>query len=170
MGVPQTSAAASRDEHTLPLLCKIGEQSKRVVRIGLFVHERADGHRQVEIHARVPLAIRALPMLSAFGREFGVKPVVDERVRVGARGDVHRAAVTAVAAARSPARDPLFAAERETSAASVAGRDVYVDFVDEQFFIETLFDLVEALFERFFSVDRYFWRRYSIGRILMTRP
>jgi hypothetical protein len=78
-------------------------------------------------------------VFSAFGREFGVKPVVDERVRVGAGNDVHRTAVAAVAAARSPARDPLFAAERETSAASVAGRDVNVDFVDEQFLIEALF-------------------------------
>ena len=140
MGVAQTSTAASRDEHALPLLGKVGEQSKRVVGVGFFVHQRADRYRQLEIHARVPRAIRALPVFSTFGREFGVKAVVDERVRVRAGDDVHRAAVTAVAAARSPARDSLFAAERETSAASVAGRDVNVDFVDEQFLIEALFD------------------------------
>ena len=73
-----------------------------------------------------------------------MKPVVDERVRVGAGDDVDRAAVTAVAAARSTARDALFAAERETSASAVAGRDVNVDFVDEQFFIEALFDRLNA--------------------------
>ena len=70
-------------------------------------------------------------MLAAFGGELGMEAVVDEGVGVRAGDDVDRSAVAAVAAARPAARDELLAAERQTSASAVPGRDVNVDFVDE---------------------------------------
>ena len=60
-----------------------------------------------------------------------MEAVVDERVGVRAGDDEDRAAVAAVAAARAAARHELLAAERQTSASAVAGRDVNVDFVNE---------------------------------------
>ena len=57
---------------------------------------------------------------------------VDEGVDVRAGDRVDRAAVTAIAAARSAARDELLAAKREAAAPAMTGFDVNVDFVDEQ--------------------------------------
>jgi hypothetical protein len=48
--------------------------------------------------------------------------------------DVDRAAMTAVAAARSAARSELLAAECETAASAVARFDVNVDFVGKHLF------------------------------------
>jgi hypothetical protein len=60
-----------------------------------------------------------------------MEPEVDEGVDVRAGDDIHRPAVTAVAAARAATRDELLAAEGQAAASAVARFDVDVDFVDE---------------------------------------
>ena len=50
---------------------------------------------------------------------------------MGIGDQIDRAALAAVAAVGTAARDELFAAEAERARAAVAGRDVDVDFVDE---------------------------------------
>ena len=99
---------------------------------GLFVHERADRHGQLEIGAAVTGAVGSHAVLAALGGEQRMEAEVDEGVDVRAGDRVDRAAVTAVAAARSAARDELLAAEREAAAPAMTGFDVNVDFVDEQ--------------------------------------
>ena len=58
-----------------------------------------------------------------------MEPVADQGVGVRARDDIHRAAVTAVAAARAAPWHVLLAPEGETSTPSVSGRDMDVNFV-----------------------------------------
>ncbi len=70
-------------------------------------------------------------MLAAVGLELGVEAEVDERVLGGGRDDVDGAAVAAVAAVGTAARDELLAAEAEAAAPAVAGGDVDVHLVDE---------------------------------------
>jgi hypothetical protein len=70
-------------------------------------------------------------VIAARGGELGMEPIVDEGVGVRTGDDVNRTAVPAIAAARPASRDALFAPERQTTAAAVAGRDVNVDFVNE---------------------------------------
>ena len=60
-----------------------------------------------------------------------MEAVVDERVGVRTGDDEDRAAVPAVTAAGTAARDELLAAERQASASAIACRDVNVDFVNE---------------------------------------
>ena len=87
---------------------------------GLFVDQRADRHRELEVACRrAPRAVRAHAVLAALGVEQRMEPEVDEGVDVRAGDDIHRPAVTAVAAARAAARDELLAAERETTASAV---------------------------------------------------
>jgi len=93
-------------------------------------------------------------VLAALGAELGMEPEVDEGVGVLAGDDVNRAAVPAVSAARTAARHALLAPEGETSAATMPGLDVDIDFVNEH---------------RIWSADDQI-PRYSSGTMLMTRP
>ena len=101
---------------------------------------------EFEIRAVGAGAVRSLAVHAALGVGQGMEPVVNQRVDVGAGDDVNRAAVAAVAAARSAARHELLATERQTPASAMSGFDVDVYFVNEQFV------------------------SYSSGMTLMTRP
>ena len=56
---------------------------------------------------------------------------MNERIAVRIGDEVDRAALAAVAAIRTAARNELLAPEAESAATAVAGFDVDVDFVDE---------------------------------------
>ena len=99
--------------------------------VGLLEDERADRHGKLEVFAVVSGPVRSHAVLTALADELGMKPEIDERIRVRAGDDEHRAALSAVAAAWASPRDELFAAERQTSVAPVAGDDVDFNFVDE---------------------------------------
>jgi hypothetical protein len=111
---------------------QIGEQVWRFISFArFFVDKRADWHRQLEIASSVTGTIGSLAVLSPFRVELGMKPVVDQGVRVRARDDVDGAAVASVTAAWAAARDTDFAAECEASSPACASRDVNVYFVNE---------------------------------------
>jgi hypothetical protein len=70
-------------------------------------------------------------VFAALGGEQRMEAEVDEGIDVRAGDRVHRAAVTAVAAAWSAARDELLAAKREATAPAMTGFDVNVYFVNK---------------------------------------
>jgi hypothetical protein len=74
-----------------------------------------------------------------------MEPIADQRVGVRAGDHEDRSAVTAVAAARPSTRDALLSTEREAAAASVAGGDVNVDFVNEHRIWSSVDDALEAV-------------------------
>src|SRR5439155_19697710 len=103
--VAEAAAAALRDEHALACDGEVGEKANRLARIaGLFIHERADRHGELEVHARMAGTVRAFAVGAAPRREFGMKAVVDERVGMRACDDEDRYAGAAVASARAAAR------------------------------------------------------------------
>jgi hypothetical protein len=111
---------------------QIGEQLWRFVSFArFFVDKRADWYRQLEIASSVTSTIGSLAVLTPFRVELGMKPVVDEGVRVRARHDVNGAAVASITAARAAAGDTDFAAECEASSPACASCDVNVYFVNE---------------------------------------
>ena len=79
-----------------------------------------------------PVRLEPSPWRAAAGGEVLLETEVEEGVEVGARGQVDRAAVTAVAAIRAAARHELLAPEAHGAAAAVAGGDMDVYFVDER--------------------------------------
>ena len=64
--VSASAASAARDQDTLAFLGQVGEQMQVAV-VGLLVHERADGHGDVEIGGGLSRPIRALAVLTAAG-------------------------------------------------------------------------------------------------------
>jgi hypothetical protein len=92
----------------------------------LIVSERANGNLQSHIIAGVAGAVRAFAVAAAIGFEFAVVAVAQQRVVVGIGFEVDAAAVAAIAAGRSAARNVFFAAERDAAVAAVAG--LYEDF------------------------------------------
>ena len=130
--LPAAAVAAAGDEHAFALAGQVGEQSPGVLGIvGLLVDQRAQRHSQLEIAAGLAGAVRAHAVLAAPGVELRMEPVTDQGVGVRAGDDEDRSAGTAVAAARTAARDELLAAKRQAAVSAVAGDDVNVDFVNE---------------------------------------
>ena len=68
-------------------------------------------------------------MSSATGTEDFLETVIEQRVEVGVGDQKHGSARSAVAAARSAARDEFLAAESQGATAAMSGRDVDIDFV-----------------------------------------
>ncbi len=127
--VAAPAAAAPRDQHAFAGVCEVRERDQVVG--GLFVHDRAGRHFEHQVRAVVAGAIRSQPVLPALGLEFGMEPVGDERVLVGAGDEVDRTAVSAVAAVRSAARHELLAAKAQAAVAAVACFDLDINFIDE---------------------------------------
>src|SRR5204863_8249824 len=73
--VAESAAAAFRDEHAVALVRQIAEQPQRLVLVGSFVDERADRHRQLEVGAILPGAVRPLAVLAALGVELRMETV-----------------------------------------------------------------------------------------------
>ena len=127
--VAATTAASARHEHALPFLREIGEQTRFA--LVLLVHERADGHRHVEVVRTLSCSIGSLAVLATPCLEVGVKAEVDEGVLRGDGGDVNRAARSSIATVWPAARHELLAAKAQAAIATGSGDDVDVDFVDE---------------------------------------
>src|SRR6185436_2936475 len=95
------------------------------------VDERPDGDLQGKVFAVTTGAVRAFAVATLWRVEFGMKAETDQRVDVGACDDVDRAAMAAVAAARTAAGNVLFTPECQATTTAVARRDVNVYFVDK---------------------------------------
>ena len=109
-------ASTLRDEDALSWHGKIGDGFA-----GLFVvSERADGNEQDHVRAGVAGAVRSFAVAAAIGFEFAVVAVAQKRVVVRICFDVDIAAVPAVAAGRSAARDVLLPAKRDAAIAAIA--------------------------------------------------
>ena len=72
-----------------------------------------------------------LPVLTALSLEFGMETEIDESVDVRAGDEIDRAAVTAVAAARSAARHELLTTESHAAVSAVTARDLDFCFVNK---------------------------------------
>src|SRR5882762_5153606 len=97
----------------------------------LVKHQRADGNLQDHIRARMASTIGALAVTAAIGLEFAIVAVAKQRVvvRVGFQIDV--AAMAAVAARRTTARNIFFAPKGHAAVAAVAGLHEYFGFINE---------------------------------------
>ena len=82
--------------------------------------------------AGMPGAIRAFAVSPAIGFEFAVVAVAQQRIVVGVGFQIDAAAVAAVAAGRTTARDEFLAAKRHAAVPAVPGFHQYFCFVDEQ--------------------------------------
>src|SRR6185295_17157217 len=91
----------------------------------------AGRHLKLDVLPLLPGAVRAFAVAAAPCGERLLESVVEQRVQIGIGEQENRAARTAVAAARSAARNELLAPERHGTPAAVAGRDVDIDFVYE---------------------------------------
>ena len=131
--VAEAAASALGDEHALADVGQIGELRRATSGMLRIAHEdeRADRHGDLEVVAVAPGLERALAAAAALGVELRGEAEVNERVAVRIGDEIDRAALAAVAAIGTAARDELLAAEAERAAAAVAGLDVDVDFVDE---------------------------------------
>ena len=88
-------------------------------------------HRDHQVLAPGPGAVRRTPVLAALGAELGVIAEGKQRVLVGDGLEHDVAAVPAVAAVGSAARDVGLAAEAHASAPAVAALDEDLDPIDE---------------------------------------
>jgi hypothetical protein len=70
-------------------------------------------------------------VLALWRRELGVKPEINEGIRVRAGDNEDGTPVSAIAAARTAARDEFFASERQAPAPAVTGRNADLNFVNE---------------------------------------
>ena len=132
MRVAEAAAATLGHQHALTHFGQV-RQLHKVARFRdrSGMHRRADGNRHVEVVAVAAVAVRALAVPAALGRELRVEAEVDEGVAVGIRDEVDRAAGAAVAAVRPAARHELLATEAERAAPAVPGLHVDVGFVNE---------------------------------------
>jgi hypothetical protein len=133
--LPRPPRPPRATRHALTILREIAEQVQRRNRDRRSSRTRAC---RSALRARDPAPPRPGavgspgPWRPRWALKFGMKAEVDEGVDVRAGDDPHRSAGSAVAAARTAARDELLAAERQAPASAVACCNVNVDFVDEQ--------------------------------------
>ena len=120
--IATASASAVRDQDALAGSGEVGDGFAGVFVVG----DGAYRHEQSHVVAGVAGAIRAFPVAAAVGFEFAVVAIAQQRVVVWIGFKVDAAAAAAIAAGRSAARNIFFAAERNTTVASVAG--FYIDF------------------------------------------
>src|SRR5581483_550132 len=125
--VAAPSTPAARDKESLPRHGKIRQRFTGIV----VTHERADGHLQDQVRAGVPGSVRAFAVAPAVRLEFPVVAVAQQRVVVRIGLDVDAAAVAAVAAGGSSARNIFLAAECHAAVAAVAGLHVDFCFIDK---------------------------------------
>jgi len=125
--VTAPSAASLRQQDALAGLGQISQLLP-----GMLVgDDGADRHQQHHVLARVPGTVGAFAVAAAVGFELAIKPVAKQRVIVRIGLDHDAAAVAAVAAGGSAARDKFFAAKRHATIAAVAGLHANLSFINE---------------------------------------
>src|SRR6185503_3487422 len=128
-GVALSAEAPLRDQQRLVFVRQVGDLDEL---LALLLEDlRADRDLQGDVAARLARAQRAFAVRAAAGLEQLLEPEIEEGVEIGARDQVDAAAVTAVAAIGTAARDELLAAKAHGATAAMAGRDVNLDLVDE---------------------------------------
>jgi hypothetical protein len=96
------------------------------------MHDRADGHGDVEV---LPVAAgfeRAFALAAALGGKFSGVAEVNEGVAMGIGDEIDGTARGAIAAVRAAARDELLAAKAERPCAAVSSGDVNFGLVYER--------------------------------------
>src|SRR5205085_4228947 len=91
----------------------------------------ADRNLQNDIFAITASFLRAFPMSSTLGFVFGIETKMHERVVAFAGFHPHIAALTTIAARRSPARNELLPTKGHTPVSAVAGLHPDFRFIDE---------------------------------------
>ena len=128
MLVAAPAASAMRDENALPGFGKVCEGFAGIP----IKDQRADGNLQNHVFAGMARAVGAFAVAAAFGFEFAVVAIAQEGIVVRIGFNIDAAAMTAVAARGSPARNEFFTAKRDTAIAAVAGLYENFSFVNEQ--------------------------------------
>ena len=125
--VAPAAVSAADQEHALARGDEVGEL---LAAVGVR-HDRAERQVDLDVLARLAVAVRAHAVLAALGAEAVLVPQVVESV-VGGVGDrPDGSAVAAVAAGGAAARDELLAAKSDAAVAAVARLDVDLGGVDE---------------------------------------
>ena len=125
--VATAALPAFGDEQLIAVARQIAEllAGVEIVDLGPF------GHLDVEVGARRPRHVLARAAAAALGAKPPLHSEVGERIDALARHEIDTAAVAAVAAIRTAARDELFAPEADGAAPAGAGLDANVGFIDE---------------------------------------
>ena len=111
-------------------LARRGEISNR--RTALIVKgKRADGHLQDHVLARMAGAVGAFAVASAIGLEFAIVTVSQQRVVVWVGFKINVAAMAAVTARGTAARNIFLATEGHATIAAVAGLHENFGFINE---------------------------------------
>ena len=125
--VAASAASTFCDHHALAGGGQVGDGFAGLVVIG----DCAERNLQNHVPAGVTGAVRAFAVPAAVGFEFAIVAVTQKSVVVGIRFKVNAAAMAAVAARRSAARDVLLPAKGYAAIAAVAGLDRYFCFVSK---------------------------------------
>ena len=137
--VAPAAVAALGDEHAHTRRRQIGELVE--LALGrLLVDDRADRHLQLDVGAAAAGALRAFAVGAAAGLEDFLETEVEEGVEVGGGDDVDRAAVPAIAAVGTAARDEFLPAETHGAGPAVTRGHVDVYFVDKQISLQSSVD------------------------------
>src|SRR5277367_4446108 len=125
--VAASAASTLRDQNALAGSGQVGDGFAGFVVVG----DGAEGNLQDHVSTGVAGAVRAFAVTPAVGFELAIVAVTQKRVVVGIRFEVNAAAVSAIAAGRSAARDVLLPTEGNAAVAAVAGLDRYFRFVSK---------------------------------------
>ncbi len=132
LGVAAAADAAPGDQEPRSRRRQVGDLDQALVL--LLVDDGADRHRELDVGALPPGAVRAFAVCAAFGGEFLLEAEIEKGIEVGVRRDVDRTAGAAIAAIGAAARHELLAPEAHGAPAAMPGGDVDIDFVDEHYF------------------------------------
>lgn len=127
IAVTATTATATSGEKTLAGLREIEELLARIS----VKDDGADWNGQNSWGAGAAVAIGAFAVASALGLEFAIVAIAEKRVVMRVGFDINVAAIAAVAAGWTAARNVFFAAEGHAAIAAIARFDKYFGFVSK---------------------------------------
>ena len=125
--IAASSASSARNDEVLVGLGKL----ERLLAGFIVIDDRADGNFQNHVATLASGFVRAFAVAAAFSSVLGIEAEMHERVMALAGFHHDVAALAAVAAGRSAARNELLPAERHAAVAAVAGFDSNFRFIDE---------------------------------------
>ena len=125
--IAASTASTMCDQYALTRGGKIGDGGAALIVKG----KRADGHLQDHVLARMAGAVGAFAVASAIGLEFAIVTVSQQRVVVWVGFKINVAAMAAVTARGTAARNIFLATEGHATIAAVAGLHENFGFINE---------------------------------------
>src|ERR1700674_5526364 len=127
MLIAAATAPAVRNKNALTGCCEIGDGLA-----GLGVENKcSDRNLQNHVFAGVARAVGALAVPPAIGFEFAIVTVAEKGVVVDGGFEIDAAAISAITAGRTAARNGFFAAQGHATGAAAAGLHEYFGFLNK---------------------------------------